>query len=130
MKRFKITILLLIFTIGSTLYWYIEYPAHEKLAETRINEYMKVQGIDKSKVWKKRSYRDSKQGRWEISYKFKDEKKIRYQYMYDKSQDRVLLFVFDDPRMNGGRTISRGMNHPPLVEGWTVFDQTGKIFTP
>lgn len=113
----------LLIVIGSAIFWYINFPAHEKLAEDRIDKYMEAQGIDKNKVSSKKSL-SNKQGRWEIVYEFEDEKNITYVYTYDKSQDRVIVFI-----RNRGIPIERGMKYPSLHDdnSWTEFDEEGNI---
>lgn len=107
--------------------WYINYPAHEKRAEDRIHKYMDAQGVDKNKIFNEVSSRDTKTGRWTVVYKFEDEKNLIYDYIYDKDADAVLLIVYETPRMDGGRSIEKGMNYPELEEGWVKFDSKGKI---
>lgn len=109
---------LLWISIGCTVFWFVNFTAYEKLAEERIDTYMEEQGVDERKVFKKQSVKNL-QGRWEIAYKFEDEKKLTYQYTYDRQQDSVLLFVYETPLMIGGRVIHS--------EGWTKFDKDGEI---
>lgn len=107
--------------------WYINYPAHEKRAEDRIHKYMDAQGINKHNVFEKHSSKDTKTGRWNIIYKFEDEKDLIYTYIYDKDADAVLLVVYETPRMNGGSSIETGMNYPELGEDWVTFDSKGNL---
>jgi len=118
MKKRKILIFLLWVVIGCTVFWYVNFPAYEKLAEERIDTYMEDQGVDEKKVIKKQSMKNL-QGRWEIAVKFEDEKNLTYQYTYDRQLDRVLLFVYETPLIIGGRVIRS--------EGWTQFDKDGEI---
>ena len=118
---------LLLIVLGGASMWYINYPAHEKRAEDRIHKYMVAQGIDKHNVFEKISSKDTKTGRWIIIYKFKDEKNLIYDYIYDKDTDAVLLVVYETPHMNGGRSIETGMRYPELEDGWVNFDSKGNI---
>lgn len=72
-------IILVFILMGGASNWYVNFPAYEKLAEERIDKYIAAQGIDKTKVSKKYSHKDYKQGRWTIDYEF-DEKDISYRY--------------------------------------------------
>jgi len=112
--------------IGSVSYWYVNFPAYEKLAEERIDTYMASQGIDKNKVSKKKSQKYYELGRWIIDYKF-DEKDISYVYEYDKSKDSILLLI----RHRGIPIdiIKKDVKYPSLDKdgGWTSFDENGDI---
>jgi len=127
-KKKTITILtiILFIIICSVCYWYVNFPAYEKLAEERIDTYMAAQGVDKNKVTKKLSMKNYEQGRWTIHYKF-DEKDVEYHYEYDKSQDRVLLFI----RYNGipVEIIKKEVKYQGLNKDgyWTAFDENGNI---
>ena len=123
MRIKKIMSLFLLIVIGIAVIWYINFPAHEKLAEERIDTYMAAQGIDKTKVSQKNSFMNG-QGRWEIHYKFEDEENIEYHYNYDKTSDRAKVFI-----RNRGLPIQGGMKHPSLDknQSWTKFDENGNI---
>ena len=127
-KKKTITILTILafIVICSVSYWYVNFPAYEKLAEERIDTYMAVQDVDKNKVTKKHSQKNYEQGRWTIDYAF-DEKDVEYQYEYDKSQDRVLLFI----RYNGipVEIIKKEVKYQGLNKNgyWTAFDENGNI---
>lgn len=123
MRIKKIMSFFLVIVIGIAGIWYINFPAHEKLAEERIDTYMAAQGIDKTKVSQKNSFMNG-QGRWEIHYKFEDEENIEYHYNYDKKADRAIVFI-----RNRGVPIQGGMKHPSLDkdQSWTKFDKNGNI---
>ena len=125
-KIMTILTILVFIVVGSVSYWYVNFPAYEKLAEERIDTYMAAQGIDKNKVSKKYSQKNYEQGRWSIDYEF-DEKDISYQYEYDKSTDRILLLI----RYSGIpiEIIKKDVKYPSLEEdgGWSYFDENGNI---
>jgi hypothetical protein len=118
MRITKIWLSLLLVIVGCIIVWYKNYPAYEKLAEERVDTYLEAQGYVDRKVFQKESLKNF-QGRWEIVYKFEDEKHLNYQYTYDKSGDRVLLFVYESPKIIGGRVVRS--------EGWTYFDKQGNM---
>jgi len=53
MKKRKILITLLWAVIGCAVFGYVNFTAYEKLAEERIDTYMKVQGVNERKVFEK-----------------------------------------------------------------------------
>lgn len=126
----KALLFLLIVIGGIVLYWNINNWSYENMAEERTASYMKAQGADSEEIIGEASFKNM-QGRWEISYKFKDEPDLNYQYTYNRSTDSMLLFVFqtynDSKLMSGGKTIQEGMEYPSLGAdaGWVSFDKDG-----
>jgi hypothetical protein len=126
-KRLIFGLLILILFLISSIIWYINFPYYEKIAETRINAYMKVQNVDKTKISDKESQLSLKTGDWEIYYKFKDEPNLTYNYTYDRKTNSVLLMVFNSPSIQGGSGVESGMNYPAIHEGWSKFDKEGNL---
>jgi hypothetical protein len=119
-------IILILFLLGSII-WYINFPYYEKIADKRINAYMKVQNVDKTKILEKDSQLALITGDWEIYYKFKDEPNLTYHYIYDRKTNSVALIVFNSPSLQGGSGVESGMNYPPIHEGWSKFDEEGNL---
>lgn len=126
-KKLFLSIFVFILTLAIAIVWYINFPGYEKMAEERIETYMKAQKVDFDKDYQKKSSKDSKTGRWMIVYKFADEPNLIYEYEYDKSTNSVLLIVFQSPLMIGGSSVEKGMNYPPLNDGWSKFDSNGNL---
>lgn len=134
MKRLKYKkrlLYLLAIVFGFCLYWYYNFPYYEQKAEERTTAYLKAQGADSETVMKKVSQK-SKQGYWEVIYKFEDEPDMHYEYTYDRSEERLMLTVLHSPGLPddliGGRSIERGMDYPKLTyddSPWITFDEQG-----
>lgn len=119
-------IILVVFLIFGII-WYINFPYYEKVAEKRINTYMEAQNVDKTKILDKDSRLSFKTGSWEITYKFKDEPNLTYEYTYDRKRNEVLLAVFNSPKLIGGSSVESGMNYQPIHNGWSKFDEEGNL---
>ncbi|WP_312469848.1 DUF3139 domain-containing protein [Neobacillus sp.] len=126
-KKFFLSICVFIFVLAVVIVWDINFPGYEKIAEERIETYMKAQKVDFDKEYQKKSSKEFKTGRWMIVYKFADEPNLIYEYEYDKSSNSVLLIVYESPLMIGGSSIESGMKYPSLKDGWSKFDSNGNL---
>ncbi|MEH7155283.1 DUF3139 domain-containing protein [Neobacillus drentensis] len=126
-KKLFLSIFVFILSLAVVIVWYINFPGYEKIAEERIETYMKAQKVDFDKEYQKKSSKEFKTGRWMIVYKFADEPNLIYEYEYDKSTNSVMLIVFESPLMIGGSSVEKGMKYPSLKDGWSKFDSNGNL---